>query len=423
VVVGLVSIAGDEARPPFSIREFADMKLLTFLGTGRYQTTRYVWNGQSCETQFFPEAVHQWLAPSETIVFLTADASSSPNWAALQQRLPARAVAIPSGRTEEELWAIFQILADQVAEGDEVAVDVTHGFHSLPMLSILALAYVRAVRNFELKHLLYGAFEAQHEGATPVFDLTPFLGLLDWLTAASTFRRTGDARDLAKLLKQAHRLQWRAAAGSENEPLPQHLNSLGDALEDLSRALLLIRPKEVAKAAPRVRQRLDQVGEEAAQWARPFSLLLADAVRSYADLGDSLESQLRQIEWYVENGHTIQAIVLTREWLISWACATAGMDLLKDRETIEKTIGDAAATRRGQPASGVSAAPSTGAESLAGHPAFPKLLDTWNAVSTLRNDIAHCGMNVNPQGGTKILQTAAGLMERLKQLPLPPTAS
>ena len=41
-------------------------------------------------------------------------------------------VPIPEGRSEEELWQIFDICVAQVAEGDQIILDVTHGFRSLP---------------------------------------------------------------------------------------------------------------------------------------------------------------------------------------------------------------------------------------------------------------------------------------------------
>jgi hypothetical protein len=83
------------------------MKLLTFLGIGKYMPVRYVWDNREYETDLFPEALTRWLKPSEVLVLLTPEAKRDPHWTMLQERLSGLVtlapVDIPSGRSETEL--------------------------------------------------------------------------------------------------------------------------------------------------------------------------------------------------------------------------------------------------------------------------------------------------------------------------------
>jgi CRISPR-associated DxTHG motif protein len=43
-------------------------------------------------------------------------------------------VDIPEGRSEQELWEIFDRVASAVDEGDTILLDITHAFRSIPMI-------------------------------------------------------------------------------------------------------------------------------------------------------------------------------------------------------------------------------------------------------------------------------------------------
>lgn len=62
--------------------------------------------------------------------------------------------------SEEEYWEIFTQVLQAIPKGKVVLLDVTHGFRSLPLLTVLILTCLRTVRKVTLQHVLYGAFEA-----------------------------------------------------------------------------------------------------------------------------------------------------------------------------------------------------------------------------------------------------------------------
>ncbi|MDZ7391317.1 MAG: TIGR02221 family CRISPR-associated protein [candidate division KSB1 bacterium] len=393
------------------------MKLITFLGTNRYDQVTYTWGQKEHTTNLFPEALAHWLQPQEMLVALTAEARASANWAELQRRLAGKvslnALDIPTGRSEQELWEIFDVLTARFGPGDEIAFDITHAFRSLPVLSLLAAAYLQAAKGVRLCHLLYGCYEARQDGRAPVFDLTPFLELLQWLAAADLFQHSGDARRLAPLVKQAHRRPWSSGLATQ-EDLPRHLESVAACLDALSRALLLARPRDVAPAAQGLAQRLSQVEREANLWARPFAVLLAAVSATYAPFArDTLAMQRDLVQWFVERGHVFQAVTLAREWLVSWACVQLGKDCIADRSVVEATLNSL--SRRAPE----SKAPELLVQALKSLPSAKKLCAAWSAVAELRNDIAHCGFRKSPRSMSAIARHAAKLPQRLQDLPLP----
>jgi hypothetical protein len=50
-------------------------------------------------------------------------------------------------------------------------------------LALLAAAFLRSAKGIRLRALLYGAYDARENDVAPVFDLTPFLDLLEWMFA------------------------------------------------------------------------------------------------------------------------------------------------------------------------------------------------------------------------------------------------
>jgi len=116
---------------------------------------------------------------------------------------------ITDDKSETELWEIFAAITNSVPAGCELHLDITHGFRSLPLIVFIALSYLRTTRNVTIGGIHYGAWEERNQGVgsspevAPVFDITPFLTLLDWNAAADQFLQTGSADRISQLLSEA----------------------------------------------------------------------------------------------------------------------------------------------------------------------------------------------------------------------------
>ena len=371
------------------------MKLITVLGTGKYEPVTYRWNDHIYETSFVQEAFVHWLKPEVTCVLLTEKARET-HWNNLCQRLQEHtqtvAIDIPDGKHESELWQIFTAISDAVHEGDEIAFDITHGFRSLPVLALLTIAYLKQIKQVKVRYILYGAFDAKDEQGTPVFDLTPFADLLEWLVAAKMFTATGDSSELGRLIQEVQNDAYRNR-GAYGENLPRALKNFGIALEEVSNDLLLARVPNLPKSGINLIEKQKRASAEVSDWTPPLTLLLdkiADAYEPFQD--DSLPTQAKLIRWYLNHNHIVQAMTLAREWVVSYHLHKEGKDWR-----------DAAARKQMENQLN---------ESL-------KQEALWSDIITIRNDLAHCGFG-RAEGqvlsATSIRQNAEEVVKQIERL-------
>lgn len=415
------------------------MKLLTFLGTSNYEPTIYRWDGQEVQTEFAAIASCHFLRPDELVVFLTAEARQK-KFDAFRSLVPPEVrlspIEVPPGKTEGELWQIFEQVRSQVQPGDEVSFDVTHGYRSLSILAILAAAFLRSGFDVHLKAVLYGAFEAGHKGddgitRAPMFDLTPMLALLEWATAADRFNRTGDSRYLASLIRRQQK-ERAIAAGQNKDRLEEagKLGALAGALSRISQALHLIRPEQAMRAASHLTQKLQEASPVLSDTAaaQPFNALLGTVQQSYAPLaltppasGETVQETLRveraMIRWYAERELWVQAVSLAREWLISWLMAQCGrtnLTVQSERSIFENLLGAESeafveAKKRQEEYRPVL---------LGKVPDIARVLSLWPNLTSVRNDILHAGQRESPAGDETLIGQIENLIPQLEGLPL-----
>ncbi len=297
------------------------MKVLTFLGPTQYAFTKYRYKDKVVPTRFFAEALPHFFPDTEKIlVFVTPTVREHSNLEELQSRLGdlLRPVLIPESHDEKALWDIFDALTNSVQEGERVVFDITNSFRSLPFLVFIAAAFLRSARKVKVEAVVYGAYEARDKEAniSPVFDLTPFISLFDWLTATNQFIYTGSARYLARQLEDR---------GEELVPLAQNVRGIALGLD-------LLRPRHVAEVAQALPKNLTAVHQ---LLPRPFSVVAGQIENAYGRFQvehpesprEHLRSQLRMINWYYEKERYVHALSMAREWLVSLVCVAFKLDL------------------------------------------------------------------------------------------------
>jgi CRISPR-associated DxTHG motif protein len=105
------------------------------------------------------------------------------------------------GENEEQMWDNFEIMYkinQYINEGDEVYLDITHAFRSLPILLFIVMEFMQMMReDFELSGLLYGMLSDKE---SPVIDLKIFFELLAWAKAVNNFKKYANSEQLVKLM-------------------------------------------------------------------------------------------------------------------------------------------------------------------------------------------------------------------------------
>lgn len=116
---------------------------------------------------------------------------------------PVECVLIPFAQTLPEQIDVLTTLAAHVKKGEQVVLDVTHGFRHLPMLALVAARYLAHVAKVTVNELYYGALEMTPAGGeTPVLRLAGLLHMLDWVEALASYDKDGDYGVFAPLLER-----------------------------------------------------------------------------------------------------------------------------------------------------------------------------------------------------------------------------
>jgi CRISPR-associated DxTHG motif protein len=304
-------------------------KVITFLGKYPKETV-YEFGGKPYNGRVFAEAMRQFLAFDEMLVFVTDEARTDalPVLTALNDAR-IRDVTIPRGESNAEMWQIFEIITSQVNEGETVIFDITHGLRSLPFLVFIFAAYLRSAKRVNIEAIYYGAFElgdSKTNKPAPVIDLSEFVGMLDWLTATDQFVQTGDARRLAQMLE---------ADASKKASV-----NAAQKLSQVSLAAFLCQPFTLMQEAQTLGAALEKAQPELAAQTLPFDVMREQITETFGAFGadwerdrtDGLRKQFRLIEWYYQNNQLIQAMTLAREWLISAVTLRLGQPIDLEQE-------------------------------------------------------------------------------------------
>lgn len=320
-------------------------QLISFLGRAarEYRTTRYEFQGGAWPaTQYFGLALARHLQPDRLILLGTpgsmwdvllqdhvdadlneahlelAEAAvagrvTQPQLELLRPMIeravgrPTRLRLIGEARTAAEQARIVADLAALLDAGDEVALDLTHGYRHTSMLALVAARYLQRVRGVKVAGLYYGALDMTREGRTPVLELDGLAGLLDWVERLASYDASGDLGTLAEPLRAAgldpdslrhwtqaafdERNQNTAAAAKELAGLPARLERLQNPAFALFRGQLRGR-LEWAAARTRAEQEwaLGRRHLERGDWLRA-AILLTEGLISASSEGESREAR------------------------------------------------------------------------------------------------------------------------------------
>lgn len=122
----------------------------------------------------------------------------------------SKVVLVRYGINAEEIRENSEIilgLDTYLNEGDELYVDITNSFRSLPLYIMNLLIYLRDVstKKVSIKGIYYGMLEATKEvGHTPIVDLSEVLNVNSWISGAYSFMEFGNAYKISSLIPQEY---------------------------------------------------------------------------------------------------------------------------------------------------------------------------------------------------------------------------
>ena len=247
---------------------------------------------------------------------------------------------IPEGRTEKEIWEIFRVVFEALNNNDELILDVTHGFRSIPMLGLVLLNYARFLKNISVKGIFYGAYEARNENnEAPIFDITSFDRLLRWSNAADSFLNYGITGPMESLVKE------RAAIlreKTENFERAKKLEQFDRILGEIAKNFFTVRGREIlsGRKFEIEKQNINAIADEFIE--PPFGTIknkIQEKLRPFENK-NSIKNCLAAVKWYIRHGLIQQGITLTQELIVTFILQYLDFpwDVLANRELVTMCI-------------------------------------------------------------------------------------
>ena len=430
---------------------------ISFLGTNDYLPCNYeikefapVQNVRFVQEACIVRWCEQWSAEDQIFICIT-DEAERKNWLddgharrddggdeprqglatrlkALQLAAPCAKVTIPAGRSEEEIWDIFERVFSLLRTGDHLYLDITHAFRSLPVLAMVILSYAKVMRTISVRAISYGAMEVLgkieeikrmpvEERNVPVFDLLPFDRLQDWTTAVDRFTASGDATLIGQLADKDIRLIIKATQGQNADA--KIIQKLGKQLKAFSDVLATCRSLDISASATSVMQSLQRIQDT--NILKPFRPVLDKLVPALASFqGEEIADGLAAARWCLDHQLYQQGYTILLETMITFVVNKAlGKDgrTQSDRELVNQCVAiitnDIPESEWRFPAGDDK--PVT-RQMIAWMQPHQELLNKLRELGDIRNDIDHAGQKDNPRKAKAIRNNLSNYIKDMEQI-------
>ena len=150
------------------------------------------------------------------------------------------AIVTKYGMNELEIFENFNLiiqLQNELKDGDEVYLDITHSFRSNAFWMFLVMTYFTDVsnKNIKIAGITYGMYEAKRENITPIVILKPFLEILNWIKGASELKQYGNSYYILENLKNNNNIPKEIKTELEIFSNTMNMNYIGALIESIDR--------------------------------------------------------------------------------------------------------------------------------------------------------------------------------------------
>ena len=226
---------------------------------------------------------------------------------------------------KSEVWENFEKLLGikkYIKDGDELYLDITHGFRYLPILNIFLLESLKALYpdNFQIKAILYGMFAGDE---SEIINFKIFLDLLEWIKAVNNFKKYADGWHLAKLLENEDQDAANVLTQFSDTFHLANMHALWGFMKDINRKL-----KKLEKVDNKI---LKFLSDEIGILAKRF------------DKEKKSDFQFELAKWLKDSNNYALSYIALYEAIITKSCELKGKGDCNDyevREEAKKSIGN-----------------------------------------------------------------------------------
>lgn len=422
---------------------------LSVLGVAFYETCRYRKDDfTGSETLFLQKSLLEYLQQQENwggendlVLMLLTDLARKNNWdknletrfcAKLQKEvayqglekilldmnLSYQDIAIPNGKDSDEMWEIFEVIFDELQDGDELYLDITNSFRYLPMLLVVLVNYAKLLKNVKVKAIFYGNYEARDKESNiaPIMDLLPLSVLQDWTLAASDYLRYGQVEKLFELSESSLLpiLRNTETRTKDAEKLRSFVKTLKEMVEERTtcRGYAIVGSKNVRK----LKCTASEIQKVTIVQLRPIFEKIKQSLNDF-DAKENVLNCIKAAKWCCANKLYQQATTMLEEGLGTFLCCHYQLDYRKmanrdaifgcisiktqnkdieenkaNKELVEKILAD---------------------DSVWGNKAFVTILQK---IVELRNDYNHAGFKKNPFTAQKVIKIIEKLLDGIEEV-------
>lgn len=336
---------------------------------------------------------------------------------------------VPVGNDEKEMWQIFQMVYDEIHEGDELYVDLTHAFRYQPMLVLVLTNYAKFLKNIKVMHISYGNYEAGLQAnAKTVVDgreitLAPIVSLLqlsqlqDWTTAAADFLQNGYVDKMSALANGSIRLLQKNEATRTDDN--RNLASFVGGLKTLVEERQTCRGLSICSGATQrtLKEQADKLGEVVIKPLEPILEKVSEAL----PLSDgSLNNCLDAAQWCFDNHLYQQTATILQEGVVTYFCERH--DIAINNEDGRGVVNSALTIKAySLPEAKWDVKPGQKGKlvELLDDVVLsqPQVFDAFRNISEIRNDYNHAGFRSKrePQPPEKIKKNISKALQRFRE--------
>lgn len=241
----------------------------------------------------------------------------------------SKVYSIKYGIDQKEIWEnfdTFMMINQEIEVGDEIYLDITHSFRSIPIFMYLMLDFISTlnIKNIKLSGVYYGMLDISPElGYTPVVDLKVLFAISHWVKAAHSFINYGNGYLIAERIN--------------NEEVKKKIRNITELLQLNSLVELQTQIRKLSKELNKVGKPAGTVEEKAFAYVLPS---VRNLLIRLSDIEDSSLFQLELSKWFFENHYYSNGYICLAEAIITKLCIIYGCDysLEKDRKKIKTKV-------------------------------------------------------------------------------------
>ncbi|OLP19169.1 CRISPR-associated protein [Leptolyngbya sp. 'hensonii'] len=293
----------------------------------------------------------------------------------------SKCVLTKYGLNQEELWINFERISQSLSdleENDQLYIDITHSFRSLPILQFLTITFINDLlseKKIEIAGIYYGMLEVSREleNITPIVDLKPLFEITTWIKGAYNLKNYGNGELIAELLCQQN-----------EELLAKRIHALSDAIQ------INYVPDIKQKSSDLKSTLSETVSEGPFKYVRS---ILENFVNRFSrsSLSES-QFQLELADWYFQNKRYSTGYITLAEAVITYVCEVQGRDP-KNKDCREEMK-----------------------EFLCKHNQSTSLYKVFNKVNSIRRGVAHALLEGRTENLKQAIEEANNYQLKIRRI-------